>query len=325
MQEKYLNAGFLHVELGEPEVTALEEGLLVRVSIVEGDQFSIGKVDVAGDETVDLEALREQLKLKEGETFNRSYLTDDVEELELYYTNRGFYFASVNPRTLIEGEELRVDVTFEVEKGPLYFIREIDVVGNSITVDPVIRREMRLVEGQLYSARAIRISQNRIRSLGFFEEVNFEPQQTDYPDQLDLGVKVVERPTGSLSFGAGFSSQDSFVISGSLSQTQPVRAGLRGYDFPRYRRGERSILPLLRRSLFPGVHLQPLVDPLRHRRDVRVLPAAADRCRVRPGSLPGRGAPSARLRALQLRESLDQSGYRRQRGLGDLPGASSGR
>jgi outer membrane protein insertion porin family len=228
VQEKYLNAGFLHVELGEPEVRALEEGLLVRVSIVEGDRFSIGKVDVAGDETVDLEALREQLKLKEGETFNRSYLTDDVEELELHYTNRGFYFASVNPRTLIDGEELRVDVTFEVEKGPLYFIREIDVAGNSITVDPVIRREMRLVEGQLYSARAIRISQNRIRSLGFFEEVNFEPQQTDYPDQLDLGVKVVERPTGSLSFGAGFSSQDSFVVSGSLSQSNLFGRGYGG-------------------------------------------------------------------------------------------------
>ncbi len=218
VQDKYLNAGFLHVEVDEPEVQALQEGLVVRVGITEGDRYSVGKVDVAGDETVDLEALRERLNLKEGEFFNRSYLTDDVEQLELHYTDRGFYFASVSPRTLIDGDELLVDVTFEVEKGPLYFIREIEVAGNTVTVDPVIRREMRLVEGQLYSARAIRISQGRIQNLGFFEEVNFEPEQTDYPDQLDLGVKVVERPTGSLSFGAGYSNQDSFVISGSLSQ-----------------------------------------------------------------------------------------------------------
>jgi outer membrane protein insertion porin family len=218
VQEKYLNAGFLRVEVGEPEVEALEDGLTVTVEIVEGDRFEVGKVDVAGDETVDLAALRERLKLKEGETFNRSYLTDDVEALELHYTNRGFYFASVNPRTMIEEDALRVDVTFEVEKGPLYFIREIDIAGNTTTIDPVIRREMNLVESQLYSARAIRISEDRIKGLGFFEEVNFEPRQTDYPDQLDLGVKVVEKPTGSLSFGAGYSSQDAFVVSAGLSQ-----------------------------------------------------------------------------------------------------------
>jgi len=228
VQEKYLNAGFLQVEVGEPEVKTLDNGLVVQVHIVEGDQFSIGKVDVAGDETVDLEALRERLKLKEGETFNRSFLTDDVEELEHYYTNRGFYFAAVNPRTLIDGEELRVDITFEVEKGPLYFIREIDIAGNTVTVDPVVRREMTLVEGQLYSARAIELSEGRIRGLGFFEEVNFEPQQTDYPDQLDLGVKVVEKPTGSLSFGFGYSSQDSFVLSGALSQRNLFGRGYAG-------------------------------------------------------------------------------------------------
>jgi outer membrane protein insertion porin family len=196
--------------------------------MVEGDRFTIGKVDVAGDATVDLAALQERLNLKEGETFNRSYLTDDVEELEHYYTNRGFYFAGVNPRTLIDEEELGVDITFEVEKGPLYFIREIDVAGNTVTIDPVIRREMNLVEGQLYSARAIGLSERRIRGLGFFEEVNFEPQQTDYPDQLDLGVKVVERPTGSLSFGFGYSSQDSFVVSAALSQRNLFGRGYAG-------------------------------------------------------------------------------------------------
>jgi outer membrane protein insertion porin family len=219
VQEKYLDAGFLHVDVDQPEVSATEKGLVVRVEIIEGDRYSVGEVDVAGDETVDLEALRERLNLKEGETFNRSFLTDDVEKLERHYTDRGFFYAKVNPRTLIDGEELRVDVTFEVDKGPLYFVREIDIAGNTTTIDPVIRREMRLVEGQLWSARAIQISRARIQGLGFFEEVNFEAEQTDYPDQLDLGVKVVEKPTGSLSFGAGFSSQDSFVVSGSLSQS----------------------------------------------------------------------------------------------------------
>jgi outer membrane protein assembly complex protein YaeT len=115
-----------------------------------------------------------------------------------------------------------------VQKGPLYFLREIDITGNTTTIDKVVRREVQSVEGQLYSARSIDISRARVRGLGFFEEVNFEPQQTDYPDQLDLDVRVVERPTGSLSFGAGFSSQDGFVVTGSVSQSNLFGRGYGG-------------------------------------------------------------------------------------------------
>jgi outer membrane protein insertion porin family len=219
VERKYLDAGYLQVELDEPEVDTTEDGLVVTVEIREGKRFRVGKLDVTGDETVDLEALRAELSLEEGEWFNRSHLTRDVENLTHRYTDRGFYYAKVNPITNLSEQDLTVDVDFEVEKGPLYFVREIEISGNARTVDPVIRREMRLVEGQLWSARALDVSQGRIRNLGFFEEVNLEPQPTDYPDQLDLNVKVVERPTGSLSFGAGFSSQDGFVVSGSVAQS----------------------------------------------------------------------------------------------------------
>ncbi len=218
VERKYLDAGLLQVELEEPRVEADQDGLVVSVRVREGRRFRVGALDVRGDPTVDLDALREELSLVEGEWFNRSYLTQDVETLTRRYTDRGFYFASVNPVTNLSEEELTVDVNFEVEKGPLYFVREIEIAGNTRTVDPVIRREMQLVEGQLYSARALQVSQGRIRGLGFFEEVNFEPKPTDLPDQLDVDVKVVERPTGSLSFGAGFSSQDRLVLTGSVAQ-----------------------------------------------------------------------------------------------------------
>jgi len=217
--QKYQNDGFIQVEVGEPDVDPEPKGLTVSVPIEEGLRFDVGRVDVAGDDTLDLEELRDELLLAQGEVFNRSYLTGDVESLSARYRDRGFYFASVEPQTRVSKEDLTVDVTFEVEKGPLYFVREIDISGNTNTIDPVVRREMQLVEGQLYSARAIRLSQARLQGLGFFEEVNLEPGQTDRPEQLDLDVKVVERPTGSLSFGAGFSSQDGFVVSGSLGQS----------------------------------------------------------------------------------------------------------
>jgi outer membrane protein insertion porin family len=219
VEQKYADAGYVQVELADPRVDPTPEGLLVTVDVREGDLFHVGKLDVAGDPTADVDALREQLKLKQGEVFNRSALTADVDALEHHYTDRGFYFAGVDPVTRVSTDDKLVDVTFRVEKGPLYFVRTIDFEGNTQTIDPVLRREMQLVEGQLYSARALQLSEARLRSLGFFEEVVFEPKPTDQADQIDVDVKVVERPTGSLSFGAGFSSEDGFIVTGSLSQS----------------------------------------------------------------------------------------------------------
>ena len=219
VEKKYTDAGYVQARIGEPEVIANEEGLFLEVEINEGPQFKVGELSVEGDETIDLEALRKKIRLEEGAIFSRSFLTSDVETLEAHYTDRGFFFANVAPLTQTNQEELTVDVQFVVEKGPLYFVRNIDISGNTRTVDPVIRREIRLVEGQLYSARALQVSSFRIRRLGFFEDVAFEPSTTEDPSQLDLDVRVVERPTGAFSFGAGFSSADNFIFTASLSQS----------------------------------------------------------------------------------------------------------
>jgi len=215
----------VQAEIGEPVVTATPNGLTVSVRIVEGDQFRVGTLDVVGDDTVDIDGLRELLKLEEGDIFNRSYLTQDVSSLTEHYTNRGFYFANVAPLSNLSDDDLTVDIVFQVTKGPLYFVRNVNVNGNTITVDPVVRREIPLVEGELYSQREILLAKARVQSLGFFEEVDFQVQPTDEPDQIDLDVNLVERPTGSFSFGAGFSSQDSFVLNGSLSQANMFGRG----------------------------------------------------------------------------------------------------
>jgi outer membrane protein insertion porin family len=228
VNEKYLDAGYVQAEVGDPEVDATEDGLVVKVRIVEGDEFEVAKLGVTGDETVDVEKLRANLLLKEGEVFNRSALNQDVENLEHTYTDRGFYNAEVTPRTRVNETAKTVDVDFAVTKGDLYFLRELEVTGNTTTVDPVIRREMQVVEGELYNARAVDISKQRVEVLGFFEEVNIEPVATDYENELDLGIKVVERPTGSLSFGAGFSSRDGFILSGSVSQANLFGRGYGG-------------------------------------------------------------------------------------------------
>ena len=219
IEKLYTDNGYVQSRVVGPEVDAREEGLFLKVGIVEGPQFTVGKLTVEGDETIDLVALRKKIQLEEESIFSRSSLTSDVETLEAHYTDRGFFFANVNPITQTNQDELSIDVEFTVEKGPLYFVRNVDVRGNTRTVDSVIRREIRLVEGQLYSARALQVSSFRIRRLGYFEDVAFEPNTTEDPSLLDLDVNVVERPTGAFSFGAGFSSADSFIFTASLSQS----------------------------------------------------------------------------------------------------------
>jgi outer membrane protein insertion porin family len=219
VERRYTDAGFLQVKLGEPQVVPEPDGLRVSVAVDEGRRFKVGELDVSGDSTIDIESLRQKLKLKSGDYFNRSHLTEDIGALTEHYQDRGFYFAQVNPLSNLSAESEVVDVRFDVRKGPLYFIRRVDISGNTVTVDPVVRREVPIVEGQLYSQRAVMLARRRIEGLGFFEEVDFKVEPTDQADQLDLEVTVVERPTGSFSFGAGFSSQDGLVFTGSLSQS----------------------------------------------------------------------------------------------------------
>jgi len=225
VSNRYLDDGYVRADVGQPEVVPEEDGLIVRVPVSEGDQYHLGRAKLAGDETVDWDVLREDLELADGAVFSRGKLNSDLEHIESHYTDRGFFMAKVQPLTAVNEDEKQVDVTYEVEKGSLFFLREIDVTGNQTTVDPVVRREVKLVEGQLYSARALDLSRQRLQRLGFFEEVSFEPKQTDFDNQLDLGVKVVEKPTGSISFGAGVSSRDGFVISGALSDNNLLGRG----------------------------------------------------------------------------------------------------
>ncbi len=223
---RYLDDGYIRADVGAPEVIPEEDGLVVKVPVREGDQYRLGRSALSGDESADFETLQEDLELTEGDVFSRSKLNTDLQTLESHYTDRGFFMAQVRPLTAVDEDAKRVDVDYSVQKGSLYFLREIDVTGNQTTVDPVVRREVRLVEGQLYSARALDLSKRRIQGLGYFEEVNFEPRQTDFENQLDLDVKVVEKPTGSLSFGAGVSSRDGFVVSGAVADSNLLGRGL---------------------------------------------------------------------------------------------------
>jgi outer membrane protein insertion porin family len=218
IQRLYMDRGFIRVRISDPQVSYDESGLRVEVWVTEGPQYSVAEVDVIGDESMDRDQLRALVQLSEGEVFNRSTLSEDVERLRAHYADMGFFSAKVQPRTQVDDTELTVTCRFEVEKGGLYFVDRVDVHGNTRTRDQVVRRELGVVEGELYSANALARSRARVQRLGFFEEVEMDAKPLDEENLVQVDVGVVERPTGSFSFGAGFGSTDGFVVNSSVRQ-----------------------------------------------------------------------------------------------------------
>jgi outer membrane protein insertion porin family len=218
VQRLYMDRGFIRVHISDPQVDYDADGLRVTVAVQEGPRYSVGEVDVIGDDSMNHEELRARVEMREGEIFNRSTLTADVERLREHYADRGFFSAGVQPRTDVNDEDLTVACRFEVTKGDLYFVDRIEVRGNSRTRDQVIRRELGVGEGELYSSDALARSRARVQRLGFFEEVAMETKQLEDENLVHVDVDVVERPTGSFSFGAGVGSTDGFLVNTSVRQ-----------------------------------------------------------------------------------------------------------
>jgi outer membrane protein insertion porin family len=218
VQRLYMDDGYIRVLIGEPEVKVTEDGITVSVDITEGPQFLVGTVDILGDETMDRDQLFALVELEPGKVFSRSTLSADVDRLRGYYADRGFFDAAVNPITNVDPEKKEIATSFDVKKGELYFVESIDVNGNTRTADSVVRRELSIGEGELYSASALARSKQRVQRLGYFEEVEVQAKPTDVPNRVGMSIDVVERPTGSFSFGAGVGSVDGFIVSGSIRQ-----------------------------------------------------------------------------------------------------------
>ena len=218
IQRLYMDEGYIRVSIGQPQVDVSEEGIVVRVDVSEGPQFMVGTVDILGDETMDRGQLFGLVELEPGDVFSRSTLSSDVDRLRGYYADRGFFDATVNPITNVDPEKKEIATSFEVKKGELYFVEGIDLNGNVRTADTVVRRQLSIGEGELYSAQAVANSKMRVQRLGYFEEVEVRAKPTDEPNRVSMSVDVVERPTGSFSFGAGVGSVDGFIVSGSITQ-----------------------------------------------------------------------------------------------------------
>lgn len=227
--DHYFNNGFINVKVAEPVVTLSPDkrhlDILIRIS--EGERFSFGDVSYRGETADARKELGEKLKIRPGETFNRSLLRMDVVALTDWFADRGYAFANIVPQTRVDPERKIVDISYDVEKGEKVTIDTIAIRGNSKTRDKVIRRELKLAEGELYSATGIRRSKQALMNLGYFEDATIATARGSSENLMNLNVEVKEKPTGTFSIGAGYSSIDKFVGQGSVQQANFMGLGLK--------------------------------------------------------------------------------------------------
>ncbi|HTG82825.1 MAG TPA: outer membrane protein assembly factor BamA [Geobacteraceae bacterium] len=225
----YYNNGYVNVKVGEPKVELLPDksGLLVTIGITEGDQFRTGAVDFKGDLLVPKEELAKKVKLKTGEVFSRGVLRGDIFTLTDLYSDMGYAFANVTPLSQADPEKKTIGITFDFEKGEKVYIDRIAISGNTKTRDKVVRRELKLAEGDLYGTTPLKKSKQNLMNTGFFEEANISTTKGSAPDKLNVNVEVKEKPTGTFSIGAGYSSLDGIIGQGSVQQANFMGLGLK--------------------------------------------------------------------------------------------------
>ena len=225
----YLNNGYINIKIGEPVVTMSEdsESLLVSISVTEGDQYRIGRIEFKGDLLYPESELRQKLLSEPGEIYSRGKLRADIGTLTDMTADKGYAFNNVIPLTTPDPDKKTLDLSFEIEKGGLVSIERINVAGNSKSRDKVVRREMRLMEGELYSATGFKRSKQNLMNTGYFEEANISSIKGSAADKLNINVDVKEKPTGAFSVGGGYSSLDGLIFQGSVSQANFLGLGLK--------------------------------------------------------------------------------------------------
>lgn len=227
LQSYYLDHGYIMVKLGKPKVYLNPDRRSIYIAywVEEGDAYRYNKIDVEGDLILPKDELLRRLTIRPGELFNRSKLyRDNLQALNTYYQDRGYAYVNVIPKHKLNPKDLTLDMTLEIQKGPRVQIERIELVGNTITQDRVIRREIRLNEGEYYSGTKVQISQQRVFALGFFEKndpqygIKVTSQRGSEPDRIVLRFIVKEKPTGTFQVGAGFSSFENLVFNAQIAK-----------------------------------------------------------------------------------------------------------
>lgn len=222
LRKHYTNRGYydFRVISSVAELTNDQRRFLVTFTIDEGEKYQFGKLSVTTGDVRRLngDVLTQLLPIKEGQVYQADRIEAAVDVLTFAAGSAGFAFVDIRPRYTPNRETHTVDVTFEVREGPRVYVDRIDIVGNTRTIDPVIRRELRIAEGDAYNRVLVDRSVTEIKRLNFFKTVEIDQVPGAAPDRTGLRVRVEEQPTGELSFGAGYSSVDRLLLDVGISE-----------------------------------------------------------------------------------------------------------
>lgn len=205
----YLSKGYadFRVVSAVAELAPDRQGFFITFSIEEGERYQFGKIDVIATlRDLSTEQISKHVVIKEGDWYNADLVEDVISKLTDAVGTLGFAFVDIRPQVNRDRDKRKIDVTFRIQEGPRVYVERINIGGNVRTIDPVIRREVSLVEGDAFNTAKMRRARRRIRNLGFFEKVTVNNTPGSSPDKTIINVKVQEQSTGEISFGAGFSS-----------------------------------------------------------------------------------------------------------------------
>jgi outer membrane protein insertion porin family len=230
LTEFYLSRGYIDIQITDAsaEVSRERDATFVTFTIREGQSYSIGKVtvvsEVEGADAADYEAVT---KIRTGQTYSPLLIDNNITRMETLALRQGLNFVRVEPRITRNERDQSVDIEFAIVRGERVFVERIDIEGNATTLDQVVRRQFRTVEGDPFNPREIRQSAERIRALGFFSDAQVNAEPGSAPDQVVVNVDVEEQPTGSLSLGLSYSVANGTGVNVGFSETNFLGRGQR--------------------------------------------------------------------------------------------------
>jgi outer membrane protein insertion porin family len=214
----YHNEGYIKARVADPVVAFQEDGIEITMKIDEGSRFSVGAIDIEGDLVIPREKLIGKLKIAGEEYYNRETIRNDVLFLNDLYSNYGYAYANISPRINEDADKQEVSITYNVEKGQLVHFEQIIISGNTKTRDKVIRRQLQVYEQGQYSGILLKQGVQNLHRLDYFEDVLVDTSKGSTDDSMILKINVTEKPTGSFSFGGGYSTTENLFTLFSVQQ-----------------------------------------------------------------------------------------------------------
>ena len=228
LRSYYLARGFLEFRIDSTQVSMSpdKQEMSITINITEGERFVVSGVRLEGNYLEKDDEFKALVKIQPGQPYNAETVAETTKAFTEHFGKFGFAFARVEPRPEIDRSTNRVVMVLQAEPSRRAYVRRIQVAGNNRTRDEVIRRELRQLEASWYDGEKIKLSRDRVNRLGFFTEVNLETQEVPgSPDQVDLLVSVTEKPTGSITLGAGFSSYEKVALTFGITQENAFGSG----------------------------------------------------------------------------------------------------